>query len=71
MWDAVAQRLERRTVRRGSSLPNAVSFRPFVRKRLNTVGAFYLVSLPGEVKCPTRGVNVRPVVYSHRGGLCL
>ena len=25
---------------------------------LNAVGAFYLVSMPGEVKYPTQGVNV-------------
>ena len=29
---------------------------------LKAVGPFYLVSMPGEVKDPTQGVNVSPVV---------
>ena len=34
--------------------------------KLNAVGRFYLVSMPGEVKVPTQGqwVNVQPVVDS-------
>ena len=31
---------------------------------LKAVGPFYLVSMPGEVKDPTQGVNVQPVVDS-------
>ena len=31
---------------------------------LKSVGHFYLVSMPGEVKEPTQGVNVQPVVDS-------
>ena len=31
---------------------------------LKTLGPFYLVSTPGEVKYPTHGVNVQPVVDS-------
>ena len=46
----------------------AISFAPFCQylseKRLNTVGPFYLVSMPREVKDPTQGVNLQPVVNS-------
>ena len=31
---------------------------------LKAVGPFYLVSMPGEIKDPTQGVNVQPVVES-------
>ena len=31
---------------------------------LKAVGPFYMVSMPGEVKYPTQGVNVSPVVDS-------
>ena len=31
---------------------------------LKAIGPFYLVSMPGEVKYPTQGVNVKPVVDS-------
>ena len=31
---------------------------------VKAVGPFYLVSMPGEVKDPTQGVNVYPVVDS-------
>ena len=47
--------VERRTVNRGyggSIPPTAVS------KLRQFCGPFYLVSMPGEVKDPTQGVNV-------------
>ena len=63
--------VERRTVNQGdggSIPPTAVSklrqFRlPHIclclsEKTLNAGGPFYLVSMPGEVKDPTQGVNV-------------
>ena len=63
--------VERRTVNRGdgSSIPpTAVSklrqFRlPHIclclsEEKLKAGGSFYLVSMPGEVKDPTQGVNV-------------
>ena len=63
--------VERRTVNRGdggSIPPTAVSklrtFRsPHIclclsEETLNAGGPFYLVSMPGEVKDPTQGVNV-------------
>ena len=31
---------------------------------VKAVGPFYLVSIPGEVKYPTQGVNMYPVVDS-------
>ena len=34
-----------------------------------TVGPFYLVSIPGEVKYSTQGVNVQPVVDCTRVGV--
>ena len=48
--------VERRTVNRGdggSIPPTGVS-----KETLKAGGAFYLVSMPGEVKDPTQGVNV-------------
>ena len=63
--------VERRTVNRGdggSIPPTAVSkLRPFrlphiclclSEETLTAAGPFYLVSMPGEVKDPTQGVNV-------------
>ena len=63
--------VERRTVNRrdgGSIPPTAVSkFRQFLsphiclcvsEETLKASGPFYLVSMPGEVKDPTQGVNV-------------
>ena len=62
--------VERWTVNRGDSdsiPPTAVSklgnfvhptFACVFRKRLKAGGPFYLVSMPGEVKHPTMGVNV-------------
>ena len=60
--------LERRTVNRGSIPPTAVSklrqFRLphiclcFLEETLTAGGPFYLVSMPGEVKAHTQGVNV-------------
>ena len=63
--------VERRTVNRedgGSILPTAVSkLRQFCsphiclclsEEALKAGGPFYLVSMPGEVKYPTQGVNV-------------
>ena len=60
--------VERRTVNRGdggSFPPTAVSkFRQFRLSYIclclskDTGGPFYLVSVPGEVKDPTQGVNV-------------
>ena len=62
--------VERRTVNRGdggSIPPTAVSklrlflhptFACVFRKRLKAGGPFCLVSMPGEVKDPTQGVNV-------------
>ena len=63
--------VERRTVNRGdggSIPPTAVSklgqFRPphiclcLSEETLKASGPFYLVSMPGEVKDPTQGVNV-------------
>ena len=67
--------VDRRTVNRGdggSIPPAAVSklrqFRsPHIclclsEETLKAGGPFYLVSVPGEVKDPTQGVNVQPVV---------
>ena len=69
--------VERRTVNRGdggSIPPTAISklrqFRsPHIclclsEETLKAIGPFYLVSMPGEVKYPTQGVNVYPVVDS-------
>ena len=63
--------VERRTINRGdggSIPPTAVSKRrqflpPHIclcisEETLKTGGPFYLVSIPGEVKDPTQGVNV-------------
>ena len=55
--------VERRTVNRGdggSIPPTAVSkLRQFrSEETLKVDGPFYLVSMPGEVKDPTQGVNV-------------
>ena len=36
-------------------------------ERLKAVDPFYLMSMPGEVKDPTQGVNMYPVVNSHSG----
>ena len=70
MWGAVAQRLERATDNRVVAdsnpteavwklwqfpLPHFVSLS---EETLKPVGPFYLVSMPGEVKDPTQGVNV-------------
>ena len=71
MWGAVAQWLERATDNRviaGSNpieafwkLQMAISFTPLCQclseETVKAVGPFYLVSMPGEVKDPTRGVN--------------
>ena len=67
----MAQRLERATDNRvvaGSNHTEAVwkllaiSFTPLCQclseETLKAVGPFYLVSMPGEVKYPTPGVNV-------------
>ena len=69
--------VERRTVNRGdggSIPPTAVSklrqFRlPHIylclsEETLKVGGPFYPVSMPGEVKYPTLGVNVEPVIDS-------
>ena len=69
--------VERRTVNRGvggSIPPTAVSklmqFRsPHIclclsEETLKAGGPFYLVSIPGEVKDPTKGLNVQPIVNS-------
>ena len=69
--------VERRTVNRGDSgtiPPTAVSkLRQFRLPRISLClseetlkagGPFCLVSMPGEVKDPTQGVNVKPVVDS-------
>ena len=73
LWGAVVggRAVERRTVNRGdggSIPPTAVSklrqFRsPHIclclsEETLKASGPFYLVSMPGEVKVPTQGVNV-------------
>ena len=46
----------------------AISFTPLCHclseETLKAVGPFYLVSMPGEGKDPTHGVNVLPVVDS-------
>ena len=67
---AVAHRLERATDNRvvtGSNPTEAVwklanSFTPHSQclseETLKAVGPFYLVSMPGEVKYPTQGVNM-------------
>ena len=67
--------LQRRTVNRGdrgSSLPAAVSklsqFRSpdiclcLSEENQNAGGPSYLLSVPGEVKYPTQGLNMEPVV---------
>ena len=36
---------------------------------LKAVGPFYLVSMPGEVKDPTQGVNVKPVSWTPHSNL--
>ena len=68
--------VERRSVNRGDGgliPPTAVSnlrqFRsPHIaclsEETLKAYGPFYLVSVPGEVKYPTQGVNVEPVMDS-------
>ena len=76
-WESGGHVVERRTVNRGDSVsipPSAISklrqFRsPHIclclsEKTLKAGGPFYLVSMPGEVKDPTQGVNVEPVVDS-------
>ena len=70
-WGAVVQWLERATDDRVVACLNsteaawktlAISFTPHCQclseETLKTVGPFYLVSVPGEVKDPTQGVNV-------------
>ena len=46
----------------------AISFTPLCQclseETLKAVGPFYMVPMPGEVKDPTQGVNVKPVVDS-------
>ena len=69
--------VERRTVNRGdvvqSHLPPFRNLGNFVHpyiclclseETLKAGGPFYLVSMPGEVKDHTQGVNVKPVVDS-------
>ena len=70
LYTAVYQWLERATDNRvvaGSNPAEAIwklwqfplpQFASVFRKRLKAVGPFYLVSMPGEVKYPTQGVNV-------------
>ena len=56
LWGVVAQWLERRFETWASSLaPHCLCFSD---ETLKAVGPFYLVSMPGEVKDPTQGVNV-------------
>ena len=64
----MAQRLERATDNREVTCLNpteetlAISFTPLCQclseETLKAVGPFYLVSMTGEVKDPTQGVNV-------------
>ena len=56
--------VERRTVNRGDCVLKLRQFRSLhiclclSEETLKAVGHFYLVSMPGEVKDPTQGVNV-------------
>ena len=70
MWGAVAQCLEWSRVRiPRRPLGNFGNFLyptlpVFSEETLKGVGPFYPVSMPGGVKDPTQGVNVKPVVDS-------
>ena len=66
----MAQWLERATDNRvvAGSNPTETAWKlwqfPLPSEMLKAVGPFYLVSMPGEVKYPTQGVSVQPVVDS-------